>query len=144
MPRQLLLSVLTLIAALSAAAQDYRPNLPWADISGQQHRQVVIAAGTPDLYNGHPTTVLLDDGRTMVCTWSKGHGGAAAFLGFSYDGGLTWHNQPAPKEWEGLVNCPSIYKLTDKDGRQRLFVFAQVDTGKTYRDMAYSYSEDGG
>lgn len=143
-PRQLLLSVLTLIAALSAAAQDYRPNLPWADISGQQHRQVVIAAGTPDLYNGHPTTVLLDDGRTMVCTWSKGHGGAAAFLGFSYDGGLTWHNQPAPKEWEGLVNCPSIYKLTDKDGRQRLFVFAQVDTGKTYRDMAYSYSEDGG
>ena len=45
------------------------PNLPWVDISGHKFRQIVIAAGTPDLYNGHPTTVLFDDGRTMFCTW---------------------------------------------------------------------------
>ena len=43
----------------------HEPNLPWVDISGQTSRQVVIAAGTPDLYNGHPTTVLFDDGRTV-------------------------------------------------------------------------------
>ena len=135
---------LSLLASLSLAAQGDRCNLPWADISGQKHRQVVVAAGSPDLYNGHPTTVLMDDGKTMICTWSNGHGGAAAFLGFSYDGGLTWHNQPAPKEWEGMVNCPSIYKLTDNKGVQRLFVFAQVETGQAYRDMAYSVSEDGG
>lgn len=136
--------LLSIWAPISLAAQGDKSNLPWADISGQKQRQVVVAAGTPDLYNGHPTTVLMDDQKTMICTWSNGHGGKAAFIGFSYDGGLTWHNQPAPKEWEGLVNCPSIYKLTDKKGVQRLFVFAQVETGRTYRDMAYSVSEDGG
>ena len=122
----------------------HEPNLPWVDISGQTSRQVVIAAGTPDLYNGHPTTVLFDDGRTLFCTWSRGHGGKAAFISFSYDAGITWHNQDAPQEWEGLINCPSAYLLRDKAGKQRLFVFATVDVGGAYREMAYSVSEDGG
>ena len=142
--RRFLVLVWAVALTVAATAQTYFQNLPLADVSGQTIRQVVVAAGTPDLYNGHPTTVLLDDGKTMICTWSSGHGGAAAFIGFSYDGGLTWHNQAAPEEWEGLVNCPSLYKLTDKDGKQRIFVFAQVDTGKAYRDMGYSVSEDGG
>jgi len=137
-------SFIALLSFLTAFAQDYRPNLPWRDISDQTKRQVVVAAGTPDLYNGHPTTVLMDDSKTMICVWSKNHGGPADFIGFSYDGGLTWDNVKAPAEWKGLVNCPSIYKLTDKNGKQRLFVFAQVDTGGAYRDMAYSCSEDGG
>jgi hypothetical protein len=65
-------------------------------------------------------------------------------MGYSQDGGLTWENRLAPKEWDKLVNCPSIYKLADKKGNQRLFVFAQVDVGKVYRDMGYSFSEDCG
>ena len=138
--------VLVCAAAVSAAAtaQTYSPNLPWADFSDRTDHRVVIAAGTPELYNGHPTTVLMDDGKTMVCTWSKDHGGVAAFLGFSHDGGVTWHNQAAPKEWEGLINCPSIYRLTDKKGKERLFVFAQIASDRTYRNMGYSCSEDGG
>ena len=127
-----------------AAAQGHEPNLPWADLSAQGHRQVVVAAGTPALYNGHPTTVLLDDGATMLCAWSKGHGGPAAFIGFSHDGGLTWDTATAPEEWKGLVNCPSLYALTDKSGNERLFVFAQIESDLTYRMMGYSVSEDGG
>ena len=126
------------------ASQGHNPNLPWADISGQTSRQVVVSAGTSGLYNGHPTTALMDDGKTMVCAWSSGHGGPADFIGFSDDSGLTWRVQNAPAEWKGLVNCPSVYKLADKNGRQRLFVFAQADVGKAYRDMGYSVSEDGG
>ena len=86
----------------------------------------------------------MDDSKTMICTWSKNHGGPADFIGFSYDGGLTWVNKAAPAEWKGMVNCPSIYKLTDKIGRQRLFVFAQLESNATYREMGYSCSEDGG
>ena len=142
--KTIIAAFIAFFASLSAYAQGDKCNLPWADISGQKQRQVVVAAGTPDLYNGHPTTVLMDDNKTMICTWSEGHGGKAAFIGFSYDGGLTWHNQSAPKEWEGLVNCPSIYRLTDKNGKERLFVFAQIETGQVYRDMAYSVSEDQG
>ena len=146
--RQLLRAVLISSAILSgfvaAYAQDYRCNLPWGDFSDKTDHHVVIAAGTPDLYNGHPTTVLLDDNKTMICTWSKNHGGPADFLGFSHDGGLTWENVEAPSQWKGMINCPSIYKLTDKTGKQRLFVFAQLEVGSAYRNMVYSYSEDGG
>ena len=139
-----LLSIYFLLLPAVAGAQGTGPNLPWADLSGQKERQVVIAAGTPELYNGHPTTLLMDDGKTMVCTWSLNHGGPAAFIGWSHDGGVTWQNTPAPKEWEGLINCPSIYQLADKAGKKRIFVFATMDTGHAYRNMGYSVSEDGG
>lgn len=142
--KRLLLTSFLLGISCQLYCQNYKPNLPWVDISGEKDRQVVIAAGTPELYNGHPTTVFFDDGKTMFCTWSRGHGGEAAFLSFSYDAGLTWHNQKAPKEWKGLINCPSAYLLKDKAGKQRLFVFATVDVGGVYREMAYSCSEDGG
>ena len=132
------------LTSLTSFAQGHEPNLPWRDLSQDRDRQVVIAAGTPDLYNGHPTTLLMDDGKTMLCTWSKGHGGDAAFLAFSYDAGLSWSIQEAPAAWKGLVNCPSIYKLTDKQGKQRIFVFAQARCENKHRDMGYSVSEDGG
>ena len=125
-------------------SRNYAPDLPLGDISSQAERRAVVAQGTPELYNGHPTTVLFDDSKTIFCTWSEGHGGRAAFMGFSHDGGLTWTTQNAPKEWDGLINCPSAYLLTDKQGKQRLFVFATEEFGKAYREMAYSVSEDGG
>ena len=144
----LLTSLLSSLIALAlpwiAAAQGAGPNLPWADISGQKNRQIVVAAGTPERYNGHPTTVLMDDGRTMICAWSEGHGGPASYIGVSPDGGLTWQTADAPKEWKGLVNCPSLYLLMDKQGKERLFVFAQVQGDLPYRNMGYSVSEDGG
>ncbi|MBR1576171.1 MAG: exo-alpha-sialidase [Bacteroidales bacterium] len=142
--QRFILIICLFLNVFALGAQSYMPNLPWADISDQVDRQVVIAAGTAELYNGHPTTVLLDDRRTMLCTWSRGHGGLAAFLSFSEDGGLTWHNQDAPEAWKGLVNCPSLYKLTDKQGKQRLFVFAQIAGDPISRNMGYSVSEDGG
>ena len=135
---------LTLLLPVLAAAQGMQPNLPWADFSARTDHQVVVAAGTPDQYNGHPTTVLLADGQTMVCAWSEGHGGPAAYLGFSRDGGITWERRDAPKEWKGLVNCPSLYLLTDKAGKERLFVFACIQGDQPYRNMGYSVSEDGG
>ena len=136
--------LITLALPCLALAQGAGPNLPWADFSGRTDHHVVIAAGTPDNYNGHPTTVLMEDGKTMVCTWSEGHGGKAAYIGFSYDGGITWQTSAAPKEWKGLVNCPSLYRLTDKKGKERLFVFACIQGDQPYRNMGYSVSEDGG
>lgn len=142
---KIVFAIMTIMSSIwTSSAQDYRINLPWRDFSGQTSHHIVVAAGNPDLYNGHPTTVLLDDDRTMLCTWSRNHGGPAGYIGISKDAGLTWENYAAPEVWNGLVNCPSIYKLTDKKGKQRLFVFAQVEDGAVYRDMGYSCSEDGG
>ncbi|MEJ6524359.1 MAG: hypothetical protein QNL65_09305, partial [Opitutales bacterium] len=39
------------------------------DISGETDRHSVVAQGTPEIYQGHPCTVLLPDGKTMFCAW---------------------------------------------------------------------------
>jgi hypothetical protein len=113
-------------------------SIRWLDISGETYRHVIIAEGTPELYNGHPTTVMLDDNKTIFCTWSKNHGGPAAFLAKSEDGGLTWQKLSVPGDWLTTNNAPSIYKLMDKQGTQRLFVFTSA------LKMSQTYSEDYG
>ena len=60
------------------------------DISGETDRHVIIAAGTKDIYQGHPTTLLLPDGRTMFCVWTYKHGGPCGPMARSDDRGLTW------------------------------------------------------
>jgi photosystem II stability/assembly factor-like uncharacterized protein len=114
------------------------PPIKWLDISSEIDRHTMIAEGTPALYNGHPTTVMLDDNKTMFCVWSKDHGGVPAFLAKSEDAGLTWTQLPVPTDWATTKNCPSIYRLTDKQGKQRLMVF----TAKP--EMSQTYSEDNG
>lgn len=114
------------------------PNLPCADISSQTHRHVVIAAGTPEVYQGHPTTVLMPDQTTLFCAWSYDHGGKAGPLAKSEDGGKTWKMLSTPADWGNTFNCPSIYLLKDKTGKERLMVFTARP------GMSQTWSEDGG
>ena len=65
-------------------------DLPVIDLSGETQRQVVIAAGTPEVYQGHPTTTLMPDGKTMFAVWCINHGGKAGPMARSDDGGKTW------------------------------------------------------
>ncbi|MEG1564331.1 MAG: sialidase family protein [Bacteroides sp.] len=136
--KHFLLQTLITLAALPCVAQTAQPNLPWVDLSAQKERQTVIAQGKTDLYNGHPTTVLMDDNKTILCTWSFGHGGKASFFAESKDAGLNWFTRKTPADWNTMSNCPSIYKLTDKQGKERLFVFCGEPK------MGQSYSEDDG
>jgi hypothetical protein len=110
--------------------------IPWVDISSQKERHVVISKGTPELYNGHPTTVMLKDNQTIFCTWSYDHGGKNGFLSVSKDQGKTWTNLSVPKDWETTRNCPSIYLLEDAQGKERLFIFS------AHPQMTQTYSED--
>ncbi len=126
-----------LFSVVSLGAFTQQP-LPWIDISSQKERHVIIAQGTPELYNGHPTTVMLDDNRTIFCTWSYNHGGKNGFLSVSKDAGKTWKSLPVPKDWETTKNCPSIYLMQDKQGVERLFIFS------AHPQMSQTYSEDEG
>lgn len=116
--------------------------IPTLDISADTTRQVVIARGTEDIYQGHPTTLLMPDGRTMYCVWTQDHGGPCGPMKRSDDGGLTWSSLlDVPGNWTTVRNCPTIYRLADPQGTARLFVFA----GQGPDDkMHQSYSEDGG
>lgn len=115
-------------------------NLPVIDISKQRERHVVIAAGTEEVYQGHPTTLLMPDGKTMFAVWSVGHGGPCGPLARSDDAGLTWKrlDDRLPAEYKTYRNCPSIYRMVDSTGKERLWVFA------AHPEMPRIVSEDEG
>lgn len=117
-------------------------SLKTLDLSNDTARQVIVAHGTKDIYQGHPTTVLLPDGKTMYCVWTYNHGGFCGPMKKSMDGGITWSSLlGVPENWSSVKNCPTIYRLPDPKGNYRLFVFAgEGADGSMYQ----SYSEDGG
>lgn len=127
------------------ARREFPPTL---DLAADTSRQVVVAQGTAEVYQGHPTTVLLPDGRTMFCVWTINHGGPAGPMKRSDDGGLTWSSLlPVPENWKTVRNCPAIYRLAAPDGTVRLVVYAgqgpggamhqseSTDDGKTWTPM---------
>jgi hypothetical protein len=114
-------------------------NIPMIDISQEAERHVIVAQGTEESYKGHPTTLLMPDGKTMFCVYPLGHGGPAALLRRSDDGGISWTaSLPVPENWQTANNCPALYRFVGPDGVERLFVFE--GKGK----MRQAMSEDGG
>ena len=99
-------------------------SVPTVDISEETDRHVIIAQGTDTDYKGHPTTLLMPDEKTMFCVYPLGHGGPAAVLRRSDDGGLTW-GEPldVPDNWKDANNCPALFRFVGPDSVERLFVF---------------------
>ena len=87
----LTVAVLSIPDAMTAAAEILPRGytLPLVDLAGQTQRQTVVDR-EPGQYLGHPTTVLLEDGRTMIAVYPKGHGRGAILMKRSTDGGRTW------------------------------------------------------
>lgn len=99
-------------------------SIPLIDLDAETHRQVVVDR-EPGRYLGHPTTVLLEDGRTMYCVYPKGHGRGALVLKRSDDGGLTWSERlPVPENWATSLEVPTIYRVVDPQDVRRLIIFS--------------------
>ncbi len=138
--------LLLLLISLNVFGQE-GPDLPIHDISSQTDRHIIIAEGNEEIYQGHPTTVLLPDGKTMYCVWSIGHGGHAGPMAVSHNGGFTWKrlDDQLPEGFIKHGNCPSIYRMIDKNtGTVRLWVFSawpdmpsimSEDEGETWKEM---------
>jgi hypothetical protein len=126
-------------ADTQAAWTRHRDALQAIDLSGDTARQVIIARGGPgpEDYHAHPTTALLADSTTMFCVWNIGHGGHAGPMARSDDAGLTWTriDESLPRNYVNFRNCPSIYRITDPAGRERLWVFAASTLVKEPREF---------
>ena len=113
--------------------------LPTIDLSGQTRRHVIVAEGTDDVYQGHPTTLLMPDRKTVFCVWTLNHGGPCGPMKRSEDGGRTWGGLlGVPENWQDVRNCPAVHRLVDSAGTARLLVFAGNG------DMFQAVSEDDG
>ena len=130
-------------AAAQPAAADF--SIPVIDLAGQPHRRVVVDR-EEGVYLGHPTTLLLEDGRTILCVYPQGHGRGAILLKRSDDGGRTWSDRlPTPKSWETSLETPTLHRVVDAAGRKRIVLFSGLhpvrmavseDDGRTWSELA--------
>lgn len=112
--------------------------IPIVDISYDTDRQVVVDREDGQ-YLGHPTTVLLEDGKTMIIVYPKGHGRGAIVMKRSRDGGRSWSERlPTPQSWETSKETPTIHRVVDREGRERLILFSGL------YPIRMSVSEDDG
>src|SRR5512143_3736532 len=129
----LILCLCGVAAAVSCAKKPAAPgpvsrgySIPLVDLAGQTERQVVVDR-EPGQYLGHPTTVLLEDGRTMIAVYPKGHGRGPIVMKRSLDGGLTWSERlPVPENWATSLETPTIHRVVGPDGKKRLIVWSAL------------------
>lgn len=99
-------------------------SIPLIDLAADQARQVIVDR-EPGQYLGHPTTVLLEDGRTILCVYPRGHGKGPIVFKRSSDGGKTWSDRlPVPASWATSQETPTIHRVIDAHGKKRLIVWS--------------------
>ena len=117
-------AVLLAAACAAASAPPRGYSIPLIDLAGETNRQVIVDR-EPGQYLGHPYTVLLEDGKTLLCVYPKGHGKGAIVLKRSTDGGLTWSGRlPVPENWATSRETPTIHRVVDAAGKRRLIVWS--------------------
>lgn len=98
--------------------------IPVVDISGEKERQVIVDREKGQ-YLGHPTTLLLEDNKTMLIVYPKGHGRGPIVYKRSNDTGLTWSDRlPTPESWKTSVEVPTLHRVVDANGKKRIIMFS--------------------
>ncbi len=136
------LAGVTAHAQQNGAADPFR--VPVLDIDQQESFHTVVDREVGQ-YLGHPTTVLLEDGTTILCVYPKGHGKGGIVYKRSDDGGVTWSDRlPTPTSWETSREVPTIHRVVDAQGKKRLIVWSGLyparlsvseDDGKTWSEL---------
>jgi len=99
-------------------------NIPLIDLDGEKYRQVVVDREEGQ-YLGHPSTVLLEDNKTILTVYPKGHGRGEIVYKRSTNGGLSWSSRlPVPVSWKTSMEVPTLFPVLDKYGKKRIIMFS--------------------
>jgi hypothetical protein len=113
-----------LLVPAFATATDGPAGVTLIDLNEDTDRQVLVDREDGQ-YLGHPTTVLLEDGKTILCVYPGGHGRGAIRYRRSSDGGLTWSDRlPTPDSWATSKEVPTIHRVVGPDGTKRLILWS--------------------
>jgi hypothetical protein len=94
------------------------------DLDADTDRQITVDI-EKGVYLGHPTTLLLEDGKTILCVYPKGHGKGEIIYKRSNDGGLTWSDRlPTPDSWKTSKEVPTLHRVVGPDGKKRVVMFS--------------------
>ena len=117
--------ILTQISILSSS--EIIPfSIPTIDLDNRTDLQTTVDR-EEGVYLGHPTTVLLEDGQTILTVYPKGHGKGAIVYKRSEDGGKTWSERlPVPPNWSTSKEVPTIHRVIGKEGEKRLIMRSGV------------------
>jgi hypothetical protein len=99
-------------------------SVPIIDLDKETFRQVVVDREEGQ-YLGHPTTVLLEDGKTILTVYPKGHGKGEIVFKRSTDGGVTWSERlKTPESWKTSLEVPTIFRTIDPKANKHLILFS--------------------
>jgi hypothetical protein len=127
-----------LVCSYPCRATEKGYSIPIIDIAHEKDRQFIVDK-EPGQYLGRPTTVLLEDQKTIIVVYPKGHGKGAIVMKKSKDVGNTWSERlPVPENWKTSQEVPTIYRVVDSQGIKRLVIFSGL------YPIRMAYSEDDG
>ena len=146
--RNTIVRPLVIACAIAAGTNAEEPNkrypIPTIDLNNDAAKQVVVDR-EPGQYLGHPTTCLLEDGKTILCVYPKGHGRGAIVYKQSDDGGKSWSKRlPTPATWATSKETPTLHRVIDADSKKRVIMFSGLypcrmavseDDGATWTEL---------
>jgi hypothetical protein len=123
--------VLVMIAAMLAFQSTVNLRTKFIDLNSRTELQSIVDKEEGQ-YLGHPTTVLLPNGRSMLCVYPRGHGSGQILYKRSDDGGKTWTGRlKTPASWSTGKETPTIHRLIDQTGKARLLLWSGLYPART-------------
>jgi len=134
------LALLALLASFGAGAaetprRDY--GIPQLDLAKENGLFTTVERRST--YLGHPSTVLLRDGKTLVVAYPDGHGRGNLILRRSTDAGKSW--RPLPIAAQRVEETPVLYRLDLPGGKERILLVTCQPRKST---LEWMWSDDRG